>query len=263
MDVIQNIQNVLNFSGCSNPQFKGNGIGKIGTTGFLLGFFGGIHFCLMIVTTGMLLGGFYFPLIRALCFWSYYFCFLCFFHFFEFFVTATRQPTVVSFDSFVVNHSKNYTIAALCSWIEFWLEIVIFGENQKLYWTVFVFGVILVIGGQIVRTLGMWTCGENFSHQIMERKTSSHQLVTSGIYSKLRHPSYFGWFYWSVGTQIMLCNPICMLFYTWSSWSFFAARIPYEEGLLVDFYGAEYTDYSRSTIIGIPFVESFQPAKSQ
>lgn len=34
-------------------------------------------------------------------------------------------------------------------------------------------------------------------------------MVTSGMYTYLRHPGYFGWFLWSVGTQVLLCNPIC------------------------------------------------------
>jgi len=35
---------------------------------------------------------------------------------------------------------------------------------------------------QTVRTLGMVTCGENFNHQIMEKRTDTHKLVTTGVY---------------------------------------------------------------------------------
>jgi hypothetical protein len=38
------IQDVLNFRGCTSPQFKENGLGKIGTTGFMIGLVGGTHF---------------------------------------------------------------------------------------------------------------------------------------------------------------------------------------------------------------------------
>ncbi|CAN0453530.1 unnamed protein product, partial [Hapterophycus canaliculatus] len=34
------------------------------------------------------------------------------------------------------------------------------------------------------------------------QREESHQLVTSGVYRFLRHPSYFGWFWWSLGTQV-------------------------------------------------------------
>lgn len=35
---------------------------------------------------------------------------------------------------------------------------------------------------QIVRSVGMWHCGEHFSHIIMHEKKKEHQLVTTGIY---------------------------------------------------------------------------------
>ena len=75
-------------------------------------------------------------------------------------------------------------------------------------------------------------------------------------YRYLRHPSYFGWFYWSVGTQLVLCNPLCTIAYAAAAWHFFNSRIPYEEELLVRFYGDQYTRYAKSTIIGIPAIAS-------
>jgi protein-S-isoprenylcysteine O-methyltransferase Ste14 len=35
---------------------------------------------------------------------------------------------------------------------------------------------------QTVRTVGMWHCGEHFSHIIMDEKRQEHELVTTGIY---------------------------------------------------------------------------------
>ena len=90
----------------------------------------------------------------------------------------------------------------------------------------------------------------------MLRKDSDHKLITSGVYRYLRHPAYFGWFYWSIGTQLFLWNPLCFLGYLYAAWSFFNGRIPYEEALLLRFYEEEYRKYMRTTIIGIPFVRS-------
>ena len=115
-------------------------------------------------------------------------------------------------------------------------------------------GLAMVIIGQGIRSLAMWTCGRSFSHVIKDQKDENSRLVTTGIYSVLRHPSYFGWFYWSIGTQLLLCNPLCIIFYTYASWSFFAQRIPYEEELLVKFYENEYVEYAQGTMIGIPFI---------
>ena len=46
--IVDKIQDALNFKGCVNKQFSKNGIGKIGTTGFVVGAVGGIHFGMLI-----------------------------------------------------------------------------------------------------------------------------------------------------------------------------------------------------------------------
>ena len=51
---------------------------------------------------------------------------LCFFHFSEYLSTALINPQSVSTDSFLLNHSRAYSVAALSSWVEFWLERAVF-----------------------------------------------------------------------------------------------------------------------------------------
>jgi protein-S-isoprenylcysteine O-methyltransferase len=177
------------------------------------------------------------------------------FHFLEFFSTAVSQPSLLSYDSYIINHSPAYSMAAMASWLEFWLESLIFGTLKQRY-SFMLLGLLFIVAGQLIRTMAMWTCGEHFSHIIMVEKTISHKLITTGVYSVLRHPAYFGWFYWSIGTQLLLCNPLCTIAYTIASWSFFFHRIPFEESLLLEFYPSLYLDYSKSTIIGIPFIKS-------
>ena len=83
----------------------------------------------------------------------------------------------------------------------------------------------------VSRALGMATASTNFSHRIEEMKRQEHILVTrrprrartpgkqtlgrsccshvraspwtDGIYAWLRHPAYFGFFWFSVGTQVL------------------------------------------------------------
>lgn len=47
--IIEKLQDILSYEGCTNFQFRGNGIGKIGTSGFLLGFVGGNRLDRMIL----------------------------------------------------------------------------------------------------------------------------------------------------------------------------------------------------------------------
>lgn len=65
-----------------------------------------------------------------------------------------------------------------------------------------VIGLLILIGGEILRKTAMITASSNFNHYVQHIREEGHQLVTNGVYSIFRHPSYVGWFYWSIGTQV-------------------------------------------------------------
>ncbi|CAM9221092.1 unnamed protein product, partial [Sphacelaria rigidula] len=100
--------------------------------------------------------------------WSLYACSVSFFHSSEFFVTAVFKPDVVSYNSFVLNHSKEYTAALLASWFEFCLEAYLFPVS-KTQPAVVAAGALLVVMGHFFRVGAMWTAGSNFNHEIMQR----------------------------------------------------------------------------------------------
>lgn len=51
MEGLAALQDALDYSGCSGPNFSGNkSLGKVGTTGFLLGVGLGVHATLVAVT---------------------------------------------------------------------------------------------------------------------------------------------------------------------------------------------------------------------
>lgn len=74
-------------------------------------------------------------------------------------------------------------------------------ELKQLNW-LSVVGLLMVLCGEGLRKAAMLTAGSNFNHIVQNEKAQSHVLVTSGVYSYFRHPSYVGWFYWSIGTQV-------------------------------------------------------------
>jgi steroid 5-alpha reductase family enzyme len=63
---------------------------------------------------------------------------------------------------------------------------------------------------------------------VQSRKNEGHELVTTGLYAFFRHPSYFGFFWWGIGTQILLGNSVCFVGYTGVLWYFFMKRITRE-----------------------------------
>jgi protein-S-isoprenylcysteine O-methyltransferase len=177
------------------------------------------------------------------------------FHFMEFFMTALYHPETVSSESYLLNHSSAFHVASIVSLLEYWIEFSI-SPSFKSHGYLSIIGVLLCSVGQFIRTGAMYQAAHNFTHLVATSKQSKHKLVTSGFYSLVRHPAYFGWFWWSVGTQIILLNPICIIGYAFASWKFFADRIPFEEEHLRSFFGNEYVKYAERVPILIPFIPS-------
>ncbi|XP_069598053.1 protein-S-isoprenylcysteine O-methyltransferase [Ranitomeya imitator] len=184
---------------------------------------------------------------------GWYICSLSFFHYSEYLITALNNPKSLSLDSFLLNHSVEYTMAAISSWLEFTIEKTIYPELKQITW-LSVIGLFMVLFGESLRKSAMLTAGSNFNHIVQNEKSETHTLVTSGVYSWSRHPSYVGWFYWSIGTQVLLCNPVCLIGYTLASWRFFRERVEEEEFSLIHFFGQEYVDYKRNVPTGLPFI---------
>lgn len=109
----------------------------------------------------------------------------------------------------------------------------------------------------------MHTASFNFSHQVATHKRPRHQLVTEGIYGWCRHPSYFGFFSWAIGTQLILLNPLCLVGFTVILYRYFQDRIQFEEEHLVEFFGQDYVCYRQRVWSGIPFYDTFFLASSR
>ncbi|XP_034975671.1 protein-S-isoprenylcysteine O-methyltransferase [Zootoca vivipara] len=184
---------------------------------------------------------------------GWYMCSLSFFHYSEYLVTAVNNPRSLSLDSFLINHSFEYNLAAISSWVEFTVEKFICPEMKQITWLSSA-GLLMVVFGDCLRKAAMLTAGSNFNHIVQNEKSETHTLVTRGVYGWFRHPSYVGWFYWSIGTQVLLCNPVCMVGYTLASWRFFRERIEEEEMTLIHFFGEEYLAYKRRVPTGLPFI---------
>ena len=118
------------------------------------------------------------------------------------------------------------------------------------------FGFAILTVGHFFRIGAMFTAAQSFHHVVQDERAPTHTLVTSGVYQVVRHPSYFGWTLWAVGTQVMLLNPISIVGFSAASWFFFKDRIPYEEELLIEFFGEAYIEYALRTPIMLPMIDS-------
>uniref|UniRef100_A0A1I7YK18 Protein-S-isoprenylcysteine O-methyltransferase n=1 Tax=Steinernema glaseri TaxID=37863 RepID=A0A1I7YK18_9BILA len=182
---------------------------------------------------------------------------ISFFHISEFVVIAlTNRPTLKR-DSFLLNHSFEYWMAAVASWTEFAFETRFSPAVHST--SLSQFGFCLCMLGEVIRKTAMMQASGAFTHLVATSRSSSHQLVTTGLYRYMRHPGYVGWFLWSMGTQITLCNPFCFIAYSYVTFQFFNDRIHDEERYLVEFFGQKYIRYQAAVPVGIPFITGFSP----
>ncbi|WXC62112.1 hypothetical protein SNK03_007974 [Fusarium graminearum] len=181
------------------------------------------------------------------------------FHFLEFWTTAEKNPLVASIGSFLLTANwPGYAIAHSAAFLECAIVNIIFPERN---WAPFgigslllVAGLLMVTVGQYVRSVAMLQAGASFNHHVQTRKKDSHELVTTGIYSIFRHPSYFGFFYWGLGTQLVMGNVLCFFAYAFVLWKFFNIRIKHEEGKLIEFFKDDYVQYRKRVGTKIPFI---------
>jgi len=181
---------------------------------------------------------------------------LCVFHFLEFYTTALTNTASAKVSSFLLaSNGSAYTIAHTaaiteCVLSHFFLPAPILPDAA--HYVILAFAFVFIAVGQTIRAIAMLQAGSNFSHMVAHTKRQEHQLVTDGLYSVLRHPSYFGYFWWAIGTQLACGNAVCLLGYAFVLYRFFERRISGEEELLVKFFGQEYVRFRERTWVGIP-----------
>lgn len=157
---------------------------------------------------------------------------LVLFHWCEFECSVFRN----SIESIV----QGFSVALLTSTVAY--PLVISAVLLSEYWSnrrgidhqsiqgVIVMGVSLGLIGISIRCLGLLSCGRSFSFQVQHAFPDGHVLVTRRFpYSVIRHPCYAGWFYFVVGTQIVLQNWLTGVLVVLAAAGFLWDRVRLEE----------------------------------
>jgi protein-S-isoprenylcysteine O-methyltransferase len=184
---------------------------------------------------------------------------VCFFHFAECYSSAAYLgQDRVGRESFLLDNTAEYSQALLFAVVEHVVERLVPVPSwlvcRLLRRLLFVAGLGCMTYGQLLRWLAMRTAGRNFSHVLDGPLAKDHDLATHGIYARMRHPAYTGFYWWAIGTQLLLANPICLAFYWQTLGRFFGERIDIEEKILLQRHGREYAFYRQSVRSGIPGV---------
>jgi protein-S-isoprenylcysteine O-methyltransferase Ste14 len=113
--------------------------------------------------------------------------------------------------------------------------------------------------GILCLAVGLWffrrshaDLGTNWSVTLEVRE--KHQLVTQGIYRRVRHPMYMALFLYSVGQALALPNWVAGPSYLVAFGLLFALRLGPEERMMREEFGADYDAYVARTSRLIPGV---------
>lgn len=131
-----------------------------------------------------------------------YVAFLSLFHLLEYWTTARfnernvnnkckssrvllRYTSTNSAAFLLSSNGLAYWAAQLLGAVEYLLRLHFFPRwprTPSLYYTCFITGLVLVVGGQTIRSAAMIRAAQSFSHALAYAKKDEHVLVTSGIY---------------------------------------------------------------------------------
>jgi protein-S-isoprenylcysteine O-methyltransferase Ste14 len=120
-------------------------------------------------------------------------------------------------------------------------------DGDTIRWT----GVVLLSAGSAFRLWPVFVLGRRFSGLVAIQP--GHTLVTTGIYSKIRNPSYLGMLIGSLGWVLAFRSGVGLLLVA-AILPPLAARMRAEEKLLRAHFGAEYDAYRARTSRLIPGV---------
>ena len=182
-----------------------------------------------------------------------YFITLCIYHYTEYFSVLLYHFEKLNYEYFLIDQSIGWVIATLVSFLETFLGIYYFDKYKKIK-IFFIIGFTMMVFGQFMRIGALYTGKKNFTHRIQFDKVEGHKLITHGVFAISRHPSYFGFYLWSLGIEIMCCNPLCSIAFAVVLFHFFKKRILIEEQTLIQFFGEEYLEYKAKVGILIPFI---------
>ncbi len=122
-----------------------------------------------------------------------------------------------------------------------WLDFADYTLPSWLSWT----GAFLFIGAAGLLWITHQSMGRNWTPTLGFR--SEHVLITEGIFKFIRHPMYAAHLLWALAQPLLLHNWIAGLSFLVVSIPLYILRIPYEEKMMLDKFGVEYSEYMKRT----------------
>ncbi|OGK27574.1 hypothetical protein A3C28_06105 [Candidatus Roizmanbacteria bacterium RIFCSPHIGHO2_02_FULL_39_9] len=114
-------------------------------------------------------------------------------------------------------------------------------------------GFLSIIAAFFISISARREIGSNWTHAAEYQIKKNHELVTTGIYSYIRHPIYTGFFLMIVGAELIVGSYLFFLFFVGLIFiHLFQARK--EEKILLEKFGMRYRIYMKKTKMFIPYL---------
>jgi protein-S-isoprenylcysteine O-methyltransferase Ste14 len=108
-----------------------------------------------------------------------------------------------------------------------------------------VIGFTFIVGGNITLFIAYRKLGVYWSYPI-DKFSKKGKLITTGIYSKIRHPIYLSFNLISLGFVMVQLDGILLVMYVIGAIGLYYQAID-EEALLIDYFGIAYESYIKKT----------------
>ena len=151
--------------------------------------------------------------------------------------------------SYIVVHLTRYFAIGLGTVLALQNNAPIFSAQVWIgYWL----GILLMVGGVAFRWYAIRCLGRYFTRVVMTQP--DQQVVKTGPYRWIRHPSYTGVLLILLGYGLVLNDWLGLLVLLTISFAGFCYRVRVEERALVEALGQSYVTYMGQTRRFIPFV---------
>jgi protein-S-isoprenylcysteine O-methyltransferase Ste14 len=140
------------------------------------------------------------------------------------------------------------TVLLTLAWIGFFVPLV-WIASPWLRFADYPLGLVPFVAGAACQAVGLWVfrrshadLGTNWSISLELRER--HQLVTSGVYRRVRHPMYAALLLYAIGQALVIPNRVAGPSYLVPMALMVALRLAPEERMMVEEFGERYREYS-------------------
>ena len=164
-----------------------------------------------------------------------------------------RKNTDVKKEKRSIVETGTMTMFFVAVWYVIVAKVGVLDITKETHYILGCIGTMIIILGTLVNIMGRYRLGSNWGNHV--RIYSGHTLVTTGVYSLVRHPLYASIIWMFYGASLAYNNILAAVLTTVVFIPFMYYRAKQEEKLLAETFECEYEEYRKR--VGMFFVKIF------